>query len=63
MEYSPPNRFFSSFEGWADYDGKIPVDHNNLILRGCTLMNVHEAIGVCIYTGSDTKMVLNSVKF
>jgi len=34
-----------------------------LILRGCTLRNVHEAIAVCVYSGSDTKVVLNSAKF
>ena len=32
-------------------------------MRGCTLKNVHEAIAICCYTGSDTKLVLNSAKF
>lgn len=63
MEYSPPNRYFSAFEGWVDNEGKIPIDHGNLLLRGCILKNVHEVIGICLYTGSDTKLVLNSVKF
>lgn len=42
---------------------KIPLDSYNLLLRGCTLKNVHEVIAVCCYTGSDTKLVLNSAKF
>lgn len=42
---------------------KIPLDSYNLLLRGCSLRNVHEVIAICCYTGSDTKLVLNSAKF
>ena len=42
---------------------KIPLDSANLILRGCILKNTKECIAICCYTGSDTKLVLNSAKF
>lgn len=42
---------------------KIPLDSMNLLLRGCNLKNVAEVIAICCYTGSDTKLVLNSAKF
>ena len=44
-------------------DQTIPVDEHNLLLRGCILKNVHEVVGVCMFTGKDTKLVLNSVEF
>lgn len=60
-----PNRYFNNFDGFVKVPqgAKIPIDHDNLMLRGCILKNVHEVICICVYTGSDTKLVLNSVKF
>jgi magnesium-transporting ATPase (P-type) len=64
VECSAPNPYFNKFEGTVETDAqKIPLDASNLILRGCILKNVHEVIAACIYSGSDTKVVLNSVKF
>ncbi|KAG1519211.1 hypothetical protein G6F52_008840 [Rhizopus delemar] len=36
------------------------VTHNNLLLRGCVLRNTKWVIGVVVYTGSETKIMLNS---
>jgi phospholipid-transporting ATPase len=34
----------------------------NLLLRGCSLRNVDYVIGVVVYTGHDSKIMMNSVK-
>ncbi|KAG1255881.1 hypothetical protein G6F68_010046 [Rhizopus microsporus] len=36
------------------------VTHNNLLLRGCVLRNTKWVIGIVVYTGSETKIMLNS---
>jgi magnesium-transporting ATPase (P-type) len=41
----------------------VPLTVSNLILKGSTLKNVLWTVGVCVYTGRETKLALNSVKF
>ncbi|CAG7850226.1 Putative phospholipid-transporting ATPase C24B11.12c [Serendipita indica DSM 11827] len=36
-----------------------PVTINNLLLRGCTVRNTSWIIGVVVFTGADTKIMLN----
>jgi phospholipid-translocating ATPase len=38
------------------------VTYNNLLLRGCVLRNTRWAIGIIVYTGDETKIMLNSGK-
>jgi phospholipid-translocating ATPase len=38
----------------------FPVDINNVLLRGTLLRNTRWAIGLVLFTGEDTKIVLNS---
>jgi phospholipid-translocating ATPase len=38
----------------------LPISINNLLLRGCTLRNTEWVIGIVVYTGVDTKLLLNS---
>ncbi|PJF18947.1 Phospholipid-transporting ATPase [Paramicrosporidium saccamoebae] len=38
----------------------LPVSHEGLLLRGCILRNTGYVIGVVVYTGPHTKLMLNS---
>lgn len=37
-----------------------PININNMLLRGCSLRNTEWAIGVVVFTGSETKIMLNA---
>ena len=37
-----------------------PISINNLLLRGCSLRNTDWVLGVVVYTGRETKIMLNS---
>ena len=37
-----------------------PISINNLLLRGCTLRNTDWVLGVVVYTGQETKIMLNA---
>ena len=37
-----------------------PININNLLLRGCTLKNTEWVLGIVIFTGQETKIMLNS---
>jgi len=36
---------------------------NNLLLRGCTLKNTIKILGIVIYTGHTTKVMMNSLGY
>jgi phospholipid-translocating ATPase len=36
------------------------IDNSNVVLRGCSLKINNYAIGLCVYTGHETKILLNS---
>ncbi|KAI5073617.1 hypothetical protein GOP47_0011630 [Adiantum capillus-veneris] len=56
-----PNRNIYGFTAFAELDGKqLPLGPTNIILRGCELKNTSWAIGVAVYTGPETKVMLNS---
>ncbi|ODQ64350.1 phospholipid-translocating P-type ATPase [Nadsonia fulvescens var. elongata DSM 6958] len=40
--------------------GIEPITINNLLLRGCSLRNTEWVIGVVVFTGTDTKIMLNA---
>ncbi|GBB83626.1 hypothetical protein RclHR1_10320004 [Rhizophagus clarus] len=69
VESEPPHSNLYSYTGvlrWSDQSGiendqKIdPVSINNVLLRGCILRNTEYAIGLVVFTGTDTKIMLNS---
>ncbi|KAI5957830.1 DNF1 [Candida theae] len=61
-----PHANLYSYEGNLQYaarDGQElqeAITINNLLLRGCTLRNTKWAIGIVVFTGADTKIMLNA---
>ncbi|CAR25220.1 aminophospholipid-translocating P4-type ATPase DNF1 [Lachancea thermotolerans CBS 6340] len=67
LESEGPHANLYSYQGnlkWVDSeDGKLknePVNINNLLLRGCSLRNTKWAMGLVIFTGAETKIMLNA---
>ncbi|CAN6479003.1 unnamed protein product [Victoria cruziana] len=56
-----PNRNIYGFQANMELDGKrISLGPSNIILRGCELKNTTRAVGVVVYAGQETKVMLNS---
>ncbi|XP_061995950.1 phospholipid-transporting ATPase 1 isoform X2 [Rosa rugosa] len=56
-----PNRNIYGFQAFMEVDGKrLSLGPSNIVLRGCELKNTHWALGVAVYTGRETKVMLNS---
>ncbi|KAK6464682.1 aminophospholipid translocase and ATPase [Scheffersomyces coipomensis] len=72
VECDAPNSNLYAFRGTIHYenydenhtlinpDEKEALSNDNVLLRGCTLRNTKWVIGLVIYTGSETKIMLNS---
>eukprot|EP00442_Polarella_glacialis_P051630 CAMPEP_0115145912 /NCGR_PEP_ID=MMETSP0227-20121206/62399_1 /TAXON_ID=89957 /ORGANISM="Polarella glacialis, Strain CCMP 1383" /LENGTH=1121 /DNA_ID=CAMNT_0002555523 /DNA_START=1 /DNA_END=3366 /DNA_ORIENTATION=- len=61
-ECEQPNEFLYTFAGNMTGNGqkKIPLDEQHLVLRGCKIKNVAWTLGVVVYTGKETKIMMNS---
>ncbi|XP_058107668.1 phospholipid-transporting ATPase 1 [Magnolia sinica] len=56
-----PNRNIYGFMANMDIEGKrVSLGPSNIVLRGCELKNTKWAVGVVVYAGRDTKVMLNS---
>lgn len=57
-----PNKLIDSFNGVVDIKtfGRNPVQHSNVLLRGCVLRNTDWMIGIVVNTGHDTKIMMSS---
>ncbi|KAK1664309.1 hypothetical protein QYE76_052468 [Lolium multiflorum] len=56
-----PNRNIYGFQANLEIDGKrVSLGPSNIVLRGCELKNTAWAIGVVVYAGKDTKVMLNN---
>ncbi|CAM0880948.1 unnamed protein product [Alopecurus aequalis] len=56
-----PNRNIYGFQANLEIDGKrVSLGPSNIVLRGCELKNTTWAIGVVVYAGKDTKVMLNN---
>lgn len=73
IESEPPHPNLYSYNGairWEQRNEKYPeaprqemvepITINNMLLRGCTLQNTEWVLGVVVFTGSETKIMLNS---
>lgn len=67
VESEGPHANLYSYQGNLKYMDKVndelrnePININNMLLRGFTLRNTKWAMGVVIFTGDDTKTMLNS---
>ncbi|ESR58925.1 phospholipid-transporting ATPase 1 [Citrus sinensis] len=56
-----PNRNIYGFHANMEVDGKrLSLGPSNILLRGCELKNTSWALGVAVYAGQETKVMLNS---
>lgn len=66
-----PNALLYQFEAYLQMDvpddgqtqmlSRVPLNNDNLLLRGATLRNSRAIIGAVVYTGTDSKLMRNSV--
>ena len=59
VECLHPNSQLDSFEGRV-YPEIRPVDNDNFVLRGCILRNTEITVGIVVYTGRETKTMMNN---
>ncbi|KAL4478641.1 hypothetical protein ABPG74_006876 [Tetrahymena malaccensis] len=62
VKYEAPNKYLYSFNGAMAYDGRfnIPIKGINVLLKGSSLKNTEFVYGLVIYTGHETKIMMNS---
>lgn len=61
ITYGPPDENLYSYSGSLEIGGKIfGLSAKQLLIRGASLKNTDYIIGVAVYTGNDTKIMLNS---
>ncbi|XP_042904105.1 probable phospholipid-transporting ATPase IA isoform X3 [Parasteatoda tepidariorum] len=62
LECEPPNRHLYEFTGNLRIAGKqtLPLGADQLLLRGAKLRNTNWVFGVVVYTGHETKLMMNS---
>lgn len=61
VECDLPNNNLYTFNGNITVNGsQYPLDDSALLLRGCVLRNTDHIIGLVVYTGHDTKIMMNS---
>lgn len=56
-----PNNRLSKFEGKMAWNGETySLDNDKILLRGCVLRNTQWCYGLVIFSGHDTKLMMNS---
>ncbi len=65
IECSQPSEFINDFNGFYTYESngeRIPIDRQNLLLRGTSLQETFCVYGIVVYTGFNTKIKKNQFK-
>ncbi|KAM4574191.1 phospholipid-transporting ATPase VA isoform 2-T2 [Fundulus diaphanus] len=62
IECEKPNNDLNRFRGYITHRSgrRDALYKENLLLRGCTVRNTEEAVGIVIYAGHETKAMLNN---
>ena len=62
IECETPNEYLYKFDGnFVFSDGeRIPLDPDQILLKGSSLRNTEWVLGLCVFTGHDTKLMNNS---
>ncbi|XP_067841895.1 phospholipid-transporting ATPase VA [Heptranchias perlo] len=62
LECEKPNNDLNRFRGYIVYknEKRAGLSKDNLLLRGCTIRNTEEVVGIVIYAGHETKAMLNN---
>ncbi|XP_053178308.1 phospholipid-transporting ATPase VA [Scomber japonicus] len=62
IECEKPNNDLNRFRGYIIHrsNRRDALYKENLLLRGCTIRNTEEAVGIVIYAGHETKAMLNN---
>lgn len=58
--YSGAIRWTQADAGGEPIDMAEPISINNMLLRGCSIRNTEWVLGVVVFTGEETKIMLNS---
>ncbi|KAF4978585.1 hypothetical protein FZEAL_5057 [Fusarium zealandicum] len=62
-KYNAAIKWHQSVPGYPDDEPELmtePITIDNLLLRGCNLRNTEWIVGVVVYTGHDTKIMMNA---
>ena len=64
FEFEPPNNRLYTFSGKLMRPGQedVPVDNDNILLRGAMLRNTDWIFGQVVYVGPESKIMMNSQK-
>lgn len=63
VQCEQPNNSLYTFTGNLIIDKQtLPLSPNQLLLRGCSLRNTECIVGAVIFTGHETKVMMNSMK-
>ncbi|KAG4214848.1 hypothetical protein ERO13_A01G142500v2 [Gossypium hirsutum] len=62
VQCEQPNNSLYTFTGNLVIDNQtLPLSPNQILLRGCSLKNTEFVVGVVIFTGHETKVMMNSM--
>ena len=62
IECEQPNEHLYKFDGNFTFKDKtkLPLDPDQVLLKGSCLRNTEWVLGLCVFTGHDTKIMKNS---